>query len=325
MKTPAKILYVDDQAVARKFFEHLVGNMAPVVTASSVEEGKEVLRAQAADIAVLVSDQRMPGALGNELLRYSRENHPSIVRMLTTAYSELGEAIEAINSGEIYRYISKPWDMESLRADLTNALELAELRRERDGLLQEKMLVQQQQLLGNRVVQLAMATATAAVAQEDRSPALHALVETALKIGCRRPTIDWNRMDHADLLQSEAQRGIAIGRLLCSLQQGFGSDRSAPAALAALQRALPTHAAMQAQDLRIGDSKLLTWTLDAPAQEAPNEERVAWMAWLVWLGRPVGVQADGDGVLVRPDVGLQESLPSGWMADGIQRLAAAGS
>src|SRR5665647_2934314 len=89
-------------------------------------------------------------------LRFAREYHPRIVRMLTTAYSELGEAIEAINSGEIYRYITKPWEMGSLHADLRNALELAELRNERDQLMREKLLVQQQQLLGSRLASLAM-------------------------------------------------------------------------------------------------------------------------------------------------------------------------
>src|SRR3954470_5751909 len=144
---PDKILYVDDEPMALKYFERLVSPMAPVLTALSVEEGRAVLRERGDEIAVLISDQRMPTAYGNELLRYARDHHPNMVRMLTTAYSELGEAIEAINSGEIYRYITKPWDLESLRADLKNALELASLRSERDTLLREKLMVQQSQLL----------------------------------------------------------------------------------------------------------------------------------------------------------------------------------
>ena len=155
--SPHKILFVDDESMALKYFERLVSPLAPVITAASVEQGKAVLRERGGEIAVLVSDQRMPGAHGNELLRYAREFHPSIVRMLTTAYSELGEAIEAINSGEIYRYITKPWEMGSLQADLRNALELAELRNERDHLVREKLLVQQQQLLGSRLASLATA------------------------------------------------------------------------------------------------------------------------------------------------------------------------
>jgi DNA-binding NtrC family response regulator len=58
-----------------------------VATAGSVQEGKARLDAHAASLAVLVSDQRMPGEQGNELLRYARERYPHIVRILTTAYS----------------------------------------------------------------------------------------------------------------------------------------------------------------------------------------------------------------------------------------------
>ena len=199
---PRSILYVDDEAMALKYFERLVSPLAPVITALSVAEGKAVLEQRGGEIAVLVSDQRMPGARGNELLRYARERHPAVVRMLTTGYSELGEAIEAINSGEIYRYITKPWDLESLHADLRNALELAELRGERDSLLREKMLVQQQQLLGHRAGQLALACA--GFLREDAANAVHVFLETALAAGCPAPAIDWRALDYADVVQAEA-------------------------------------------------------------------------------------------------------------------------
>ena len=99
--TPVKILYVDDEAMALKYFERLVSPLAPVITAGSVEEGRAMLKAHGAEVAVLVCDQRMPGEHGNELLRHAREYYPGVVRMLTTAYSEIGDAIEAINAGEI--------------------------------------------------------------------------------------------------------------------------------------------------------------------------------------------------------------------------------
>ena len=71
--TADKILYVDDEPMALKYFERLVSPLAPVITASSVEQGKAILRERGAEIAVLVSDQRMPGAHGNELLRFARD------------------------------------------------------------------------------------------------------------------------------------------------------------------------------------------------------------------------------------------------------------
>lgn len=322
--TAAKILYVDDEAMALKYFERLVSPIAPVITAISVEDGKEVLRTRGAEIAVLVSDQRMPGAHGNELLRYARDHHPAIVRMLTTAYSEMGEAIEAINAGEIYRYITKPWDLESLRADLKNALELAELRNERDSLLREKMLVQQQQLLASRVTQLALVCA--GFVRHDYAPGFSAFLDSVLRAGCVAPTIDWRKLDHADLMQSEAQRGIAIGQLLAQWQLDFGSSagKSPAQALATLAQALPTQTQAQGESLVVLDRHALTWLLEGPAQEAPTQANVAWLAWLLWWGQAVQVRLGAHGCEVSmgaPE--LTTRLPDDWMADAIEQIGRA--
>lgn len=320
--TRDKILYVDDEAMALKYFDRLVSPLAPVITALSVAEGKAVLEQRGAEIAVLVSDQRMPGAHGNELLRYAREHHPAVVRMLTTAYSELGEAIEAINSGEIYRYITKPWDLESLHADLRNALELAALRGERDSLLREKMGVQQQQLLGQRVGQLALACA--GFVSEDSSHALHVFLETALAAGCPAPTIDWRLLDHADLIQAEAGRGIAVGQRLAQLQQDFGSATSPGQALAALAQALPGQAQMQGDSLHVSDPQAFTDLLASPSQDIPSPAQVAWLAWLVRWSRAVRVCSAGPGWDVSLDVAAAPiALHADWLVVGVDELLTA--
>jgi len=287
--SPDKILFVDDEPMALKYFERLVSPLAPVLTASSVEQGKAMLRERAGEIAVLVSDQRMPGAHGNELLRFARDYHPRIVRMLTTAYSELGEAIEAINSGEIYRYITKPWEMGSLHADLRNALELAELRNERDHLVREKLLVQQQQLLGSRLASLTMLSA--GVMHGDSSAALQRYARAALAAGCRAPATPWNQWDHAGLLQAEAQRGIAIAQGLARWQAGFGDDHSPERAFALLAQALGAQA--QGPGVRLASSSPLTALLDGAPGELPQALETAWLAWLLWWNAPVQVQAGG--------------------------------
>ena len=92
------ILYVDDEANALKYFQRAIAPLANVLTATSVEEGKRILDEQAERIAVLVSDQRMPGAYGNELLSYAWDRHPHIVRILTTAYSELEHTVEGYST-----------------------------------------------------------------------------------------------------------------------------------------------------------------------------------------------------------------------------------
>ena len=149
--SPPAILFVDDEATAVKYFQRAIGALAPVVTGGSVEEGKALLDAHGDHLAVLVSDQRMPGEYGNELLRYARERYPHIVRILTTAYSELEHTVEAVNQGQIHRYIKKPWDITALRMELKQALEIAGLRKERDQLVREKLGVLQRQTLATRI------------------------------------------------------------------------------------------------------------------------------------------------------------------------------
>ncbi|BDT69467.1 hypothetical protein os1_36580 [Comamonadaceae bacterium OS-1] len=317
---PDKILYVDDEPMALKYFERLINPMAPVLTALSVEEGKAVLRARGAEIAVLITDQRMPGATGNELLRYAREHHPQMVRMLTTAYSELGEAIEAINTGEIYRYVTKPWDLELLRSDMRNALELAETRCERDDLLREKMAVQRQQLLASRISQLAVVCA--GFLHVDNERGLQLYLQTAEFSSCALPPIDWRSMDHAELMQYEAQRSIAIGQALASLQPRFAGVDNATAALQALADVLPGLVLLQGHTARLTSRPVITWLLDAASHEPPSAATVAWLAWLSYWGGSVHVEAHPDGLVVSLRTGGKPAaLQPDWMADAIERIS----
>lgn len=310
-----KILYVDDEPMALKYFERLVNTMAPVLTASSVEEGQAILQARSDEIAVLITDQRMPTAYGNELLRYARDHHPGIVRMLTTAYSELGEAIEAINTGEIYRYITKPWDLELLRTDLRNALELSNLRSERDEMLREKLAVQQQQLLAGRVAQLA--PVCAGFVRLDYEAAVHSFVQAASAADCAIPNIDWGRLDHAELAQSEAQRGVAIGQALRAAQNTLGTFADAAQAGAALVQALPGRVELQGGKLLVLDRDVFTGLLEAEAGAAPTAEQATWLAWLLQWNRPVQVERADNGWALRLE---GSTVPAGWMADGITQL-----
>ncbi len=320
--SPDKILYVDDEPMALKYFERLVSPLAPVITALSVEEGKAVLRERGDEIAVLVTDQRMPGAHGNELLRFTREFHPRIVRMLTTAYSELGEAIEAINSGEIYRYLTKPWELASLHADLRNALELAELRNERDHLLGQKLLVQQQGLLGSRLAGLAVLGSShiQGDVQDDvhaADAALYRFARAALAAGCSVPQAPWNQWDQAGLLQAEARRGMAMARELSRWQVEFGSDRSRERAVFLLAQA--TAGQLQGESVQLASSSVLTALLDGKPGDAPASEAVAWLAWLLWWNAPVQVSeaAAGRWTLQLPSAGFEEPAPT---ADWLERM-----
>ncbi len=312
---PSKILYVDDEAMALKYFERLVSPLAPVLTANSVEGGRAMLREHGAEIAVLVCDQRMPGEQGNELLRHTRTYYPGIVRMLTTAYSELGDAIEAINTGEIYRYINKPWELESLRADLKNALELADLRSERDALMRDKLLAQQGQLLAQRLGALAMLGA--AVQQQPSDGAVHRYAHTALACGCGEPAVPWHRWDHADLLQAEARRGGAVAAQLRHWLGHFAASGAEP--MASLAEALGTSVA--GDTVHLTDRSVLTELLDGAPGEPVSDRACAWLAWLIGQG----------GAEVSPDDGgwrVQRStsapvLPDDWLAAAMEQLGRA--
>lgn len=313
---PDKILFVDDEAMALKYFERLVGPLAPVITAGSVEEGKAILQARGAEIAVLVSDQRMPGERGNELLRHAREFHPHIVRLLTTAYSDIGEAVEAINSGEIFRYINKPWELDVLRADMKQALELADLRNERNELLRDKLLAQQSQLLANRLGTLLMLGAALLADGHAHEPAIYQFAQAALQCRPTHPEVDWHRWEHADLLQAEAQRGAAIARQLRHWLQDLGPSVEGDAALDVLAKIVVGERVDGA--VRVREVAPFTALLTAPAGSAVTHGQCAWLAWLLWQGGAAQLELADGGCVVRPVAAVV--LSGDWLAGVMERF-----
>jgi two-component system probable response regulator PhcQ len=135
------VLLVDDEERMLKYFKRRFEKEFPVFCASNAIEAKNILNDRSHEIAVLITDQRMPGESGTELLTYVKNRYPTIVRILTTAFSSIEDAVEAVNNGEIYRYITKPWDFDELNKHLHNGLELYRFNRERNRLLQEKLSV----------------------------------------------------------------------------------------------------------------------------------------------------------------------------------------
>jgi signal transduction histidine kinase len=123
------VLFVDDEEKSRKYFSKACGTAFRIYTAPGPARAREILRNKSDEIAVVVSDQRMPEQTGNELLSYARENHPDVVRMMTSAFADLGATLEAVNRAQIYRYITKPWDQEGLLNALASAMALFEQRR----------------------------------------------------------------------------------------------------------------------------------------------------------------------------------------------------
>ncbi|MBI3597303.1 MAG: response regulator, partial [Nitrospirae bacterium] len=107
------VLYVDDEPLALETFRLQFKEDFTVHTSQNGEEAMRSLREN--EIAVILTDQRMPRLSGVELLKQVKEQHPDTVRMLITAYSDMDVVIEAINQGNVYRYITKPYNEDDLR------------------------------------------------------------------------------------------------------------------------------------------------------------------------------------------------------------------
>ncbi len=162
---PCGILYVDDEEMALKYFHRAYGAQYPVLTASSADEALQRLESDAADVGIVISDQRMPGMLGSDFLALVRQRHPNKVRILTTAYSDLQSAINAVNKGHIYQYVVKPWEIPELGMILRRAADYHHVLAERDTLLRAKMTVLQRLICGDRLRGLLLGSQTLPAAE----------------------------------------------------------------------------------------------------------------------------------------------------------------
>jgi len=138
-KTRAAVLYVDDEAKALQYFREAFEDDFTIYTANNASEGFSILMERGTDIGVLMTDQRMPGEKGVDLLEKARRLNPNLVRILVTAYTDYDTAVDAVNSGRIYRYLHKPWDPEEMQLTLERATDLYSALTERELLLGEKL------------------------------------------------------------------------------------------------------------------------------------------------------------------------------------------
>lgn len=116
------MLFVDDEAKSRKYFSRIFGRDYEILVAEDGEEGVEMMNSEAGkEISVIVTDQIMPKMTGLDLLKVVSESRPKIVRVLSTAYTESSLVEEAVSSGLIDYFISKPWDIPKLEATLKQA------------------------------------------------------------------------------------------------------------------------------------------------------------------------------------------------------------
>ena len=122
LRKPA-VLFVDDEERVLNALAHLFRDTYDVETANGGALALERLRARR--FHVLVSDQRMPEMIGVELLRQAKAVAPGTVRLLLTGYSDLAAIVGSVNESEVFRFVSKPWQEEDLRATIAEAVDVA--------------------------------------------------------------------------------------------------------------------------------------------------------------------------------------------------------
>lgn len=125
MSSKPSVLFVDDEERIVNLLRLMFRGTYEVFTATSGAEALAIVRAHA--VHIIVSDQRMPGMPGIELLDHVRSESPATVRMLLTGYSDLAAIVGSVNQGEVFRFLNKPWQQADMRAALADAAEVAAL------------------------------------------------------------------------------------------------------------------------------------------------------------------------------------------------------
>jgi DNA-binding NtrC family response regulator len=125
---PVGVLYVDDEINNLISFKAAFRRNFNIYTAQSAAEGIQVLAAD--EIGVIITDQRMPVTTGIEFLESILPLYPDTIRILLTGFSDVNAVMDAINRGQVYKYLVKPWQNDELKIYIQNAIEIYQLRKD---------------------------------------------------------------------------------------------------------------------------------------------------------------------------------------------------
>ena len=121
LESKSVLIVDDDQGVLNALKRLFIGEGYTIHTADCAGKGLELLEREKIDL--ILSDQKMPGMSGIEFLEKTVENYTDVIRIIMTGYAELGDAIRAVNSGCVYKFIQKPWNNDDLKITVKRALE----------------------------------------------------------------------------------------------------------------------------------------------------------------------------------------------------------
>jgi len=220
------ILYVDDEEMSLKGLGRAFDDTFRILTATNAEDALRLIETQGDEIGVIMSDQRMPGMQGARFLERSRQLRPKVVRILTTAYTDLDAAISSVNHGAIYKYVSKPWDVAELEQLLRRALEFYTVQNERDQLLREKMSVLHKLVITDRVLSLGVLAAGLGHHVRNAMSAVRTFIDLAPEM-LHRESLDLNQLHHPAFWQDFHHKVQGRVKLLVDLLDDL-SDHAQP-------------------------------------------------------------------------------------------------
>lgn len=173
------VLFVDDEEKTRKYFSRLFGHAFDIIVAKDGAEGLAMFQEHINEIGLVVTDQKMPNMTGSQLLEKVAELKPLCVRVLSTAYADIEAAVDSVNKGGIYRYVTKPWEVSDLEVTLKRAMEHYVLQKERDGMLRQKLSSVEMLASSDRVLSIASVAVFRNEELRRVGDALQALVQLA--------------------------------------------------------------------------------------------------------------------------------------------------
>ena len=207
------ILFVDDEANTRKYFRRLFREKFRILEAEDGVQALKIFYEHADEIGIIVTDQRMPNETGIGFLSKISDQYPDIIKILSTAYTDIDAAIGSVNQGGVFRYMTKPWDIPQLEITLRRAMEFFVVKRERDALLKAKMEAVGNVLLASRLASFALAPVLAKISCNRAAEALASLVRSGVvgrqsedNSGAAFPAPDW-----AGLHSGQIQLATVLG------------------------------------------------------------------------------------------------------------------
>lgn len=232
-KPKPTILFVDDEESILKALKRLLRKQPyEVYTANGGEEALAFLEKYEKQVALIVSDQRMPGMNGAAFLEKAKQTYPDAIRFLLTGYSDMDAIIDSVNKGEIHKYITKPWNDDDLMLQIRQGLEHYGLKEENKRLLavtreQNKKLFEFGKMMDQKVKEKGQKV-------EESSKTLEFLdkeLELTL-LNTVRAFAALNEM-HTPLLKGHGKR---VSRLACKIAENmnFNEEQITPIEIASI-------------------------------------------------------------------------------------------